>query len=213
MSATQSMSDMLTTWSPQNFALTFCMWMVMMIGMMTPSAAPMILLFAKLNKKKTHSQFVSTSLFVAGYLFIWGMFSLVATFIQWWLESTSLMMPMARVNSPVIAGVVFVVAGLYQFTPLKHACLKHCRSPFAFIMNEWRDGKFGAIRMGAVHGAYCCGCCWFLMALLFVVGVMNLLWVAVIALYVLVEKVAPAGQWVARIGGVLMLSFGAYLTL
>lgn len=211
MGATENMSDMLLAWSPMNFVLTFVMWWVMMIGMMVPSAAPMILMFDKLNKNKPSSKFVSTAIFVAGYLLMWGLFSLLATLIQWGLENTSLMMPMARVKSPFIGGIVFIIAGLYQFTPLKHACLKHCRSPFAFIMNEWRDGKLGAIRMGASHGAYCLGCCWFLMVLLFVGGVMNLIWVAAIAAYVLAEKIMPAGQWVARIGGALMIAFGGYL--
>lgn len=184
-----------------------------MIGMMIPSAAPMILLFDKLNKNKHGGKFVSTAIFIAGYLIMWGLFSLLATLVQWGLENASLMMPMAQVKSPIFGGIVFIVAGLYQFTPLKHACLKHCRSPFAFIMNEWRDGKLGAIKMGASHGAYCLGCCWFLMALLFVSGVMNLIWVAAIAAYVLAEKAMPVGQLVARTGGVLMIAFGGYLLL
>jgi len=213
MAASNSMSDMLLAWSPMNFVLTFIMWWVMMMGMMIPSAAPMILLFDKLNKNKHGSKFVSTTIFVAGYLIMWGLFSFLATFVQWGLERASLMMPMAQVKSPILGGIIFIMAGLYQFTPLKHACLKHCRSPFAFIMNEWRDGKLGAIKMGASHGAYCLGCCWFLMALLFVSGVMNLIWVAAIAAYVLAEKVMPAGQWVARVGGLLMIAFGANILI
>lgn len=211
MNATGSMPDMLLVWTPMNFVLTFIMWWVMMIGMMIPSATPMILLFDKLNKNKHGSKFVSTTVFVAGYLIMWGLFSLLATLAQWGLENASLMVPMAQVKSPAVGGGIFIVVGLYQFTPLKRACLKHCRSPFAFIMNEWQDGKMGAIKMGVSHGAYCLGCCWFLMALLFVGGVMNLIWVAVIAAYVLAEKIVPAGQWVARIGGVFMITFGAYL--
>lgn len=202
-------------WSVTDFVLMFLMWWVMMIGMMTPSAAPMILIFDKINKgkRRRNQSFVPTAVFVAGYLAAWGLFSLIATLAQWALESAALMLPMMQLTSPVIGGSVLVVAGLYQFTPLKYACLKHCRSPFAFVMNHWRDGAGGAFRMGAGHGAYCLGCCWFLMALLFVGGVMNLLWVAAIAAYILAEKLFPAGEWVARIGGALMTGVGIYLIM
>jgi predicted metal-binding membrane protein len=199
--------------SATDFLLMFVMWWVMMLGMMTPSATPMILIFDRINrgKRQRGQPFVPTVVFVAGYLAAWGSFSLVATMAQWALESAALMLPMMHLTSAPVAGAVLVVAGLYQFTPLKQACLKHCRSPFAFVMNHWRDGTAGALRMGAGHGAYCLGCCWFLMALLFVGGIMNLLWVAAIAAYVLAEKLFPWGEWIARIGGVLMAAAGLYL--
>ena len=172
----------------------------------------MILIFDRIGKgrRKRGQSFVPTAVFATGYLAAWGVFSLIATLAQWALESAALMVPMMQLNSPVIGGTVLVVAGLYQFTPMKHACLKHCRSPFAFVMNHWRDGTGGALRMGAGHGLYCLGCCWFLMALLFVGGVMNLIWVAIIAAWVLAEKLFPAGRWIARIGGLLMAGTGIY---
>ena len=199
-------------WSAMDFVLMFVMWWVMMIGMMTPSAAPMILIFDRIGKgrRKRGQSFVPTTVFAAGYLGAWGVFSLIATLAQWALESAALMVPMMQLTSPYIGGAVLVVAGLYQFTPFKEACLKHCRSPFAFVMNHWRDRTGGALRMGAGHGLYCLGCCWFLMALLFVGGVMNLIWVAIIAAWVLAEKLFPAGQWITRIGGALMVVTGLY---
>lgn len=198
---------------PATFVLTFAMWWVMMLGMMLPSAAPMILTFATLNRhKRARGQaFVPTSVFTFGYLIAWGAFSLVATLAQWLLDRIALLSPMASITSPIVGGVLLVLAGLYQFTPLKQACLRNCRSPFAFVLNHWRDGRFGALRMGLEHGAWCLGCCWVLMALLFVVGVMNLLWVAGIAVFVFAEKLLPGGVWIGRVGGGVMLAFGAYL--
>ena len=204
---------MAAPWTPLTFALTFAMWWVMMLGMMLPSAAPMILTFATLNRgKRAHGEtFVPTSVFTFGYLIVWGVFSLAATLAQWALGSAALLSPMASLTSPMIGGVLLILAGLYQFTPLKQACLRNCRSPFAFVLNHWRDGRIGALRMGLEHGAFCLGCCWILMALLFVVGVMNLLWVAAIAAFVFAEKLLPGGVWLGRIGGAAMLAFGVFL--
>jgi predicted metal-binding membrane protein len=191
----------------------FAMWWVMMLGMMLPSAAPMILTFSTLQRRKRQREGTSvpTVLFVAGYLLVWGTFSAVATTAQWALQRYALLSPALAVASAVLGGVLFILAGIYQFTPLKHACLSHCRSPFAFLLNHWRDGRVGALRMGADHGLYCLGCCWFLMALLFAVGVMNLLWVAAIAVFVFAEKLLPAGIWIGRIGGGAMMLFGVWL--
>jgi predicted metal-binding membrane protein len=200
-------------WTPATFALTFAMWWVMMLGMMLPSAAPMILTFATLNRgKRAHGEtFVPTSVFALGYLIAWGVFSLAATLAQWMLDRIALLSPMASITSPVLGGTILILAGLYQFTPLKQACLRNCRSPFAFVLNHWRDGRFGALRMGLEHGAYCLGCCWVLMALLFVVGVMNLLWVAGIAIFVFAEKLLPGGIRFGRVGGGVMIGFGVFL--
>lgn len=200
-------------WSATDILLMCVMWWLMMAGMMMPGAAPMILVFDRINKGKRQRRqpFVATAVFAAGYLVAWGAFSVFATAAQWALESAALMVPMMQLTSPVIGGAILLAAGLYQFTPLKRACLTHCRSPFAFVMNHWRDGTSGALRMGAEHGAYCLGCCWVLMALLFVGGVMDLLWVAAIAVSVLAEKLFPAGEWIARIGGVSMATAGLYL--
>jgi len=200
-------------WTASVFALTFAMWWVMMLGMMVPSAAPMILTFATLNRNRRAKgeTFVPTSVFLLGYLVAWGAFSAVATVAQWALDRYVLLTPMLAIGSSVLGGALLIVAGLYQFTPLKQACLRGCRSPFAFVLNHWRDGSIGALRMGLAHGAYCIGCCAVLMALLFLAGAMNLLWVAALATFVFAEKLLPGGVWVGRAGGIAMLGFGAVL--
>lgn len=189
------------------------MWWVMMIGMMLPSAAPMTLTFATVNRRRRElgTPYVPTAVFVAGYLLAWGAFSLVATAVQWALEHAALMSPGMHLSSPLVGGLVFVAAGLYQLTPLKHACLRRCRSPLAFVLERWHEGTAGALRMGAEHGAYCLGCCALLMALLFVGGVMNLIWAAAIAAWVLVEKLLPAGEALARAAGVIAILVGAWM--
>jgi predicted metal-binding membrane protein len=193
----------------------FAMWWVMMCGMMLPSAAPMILTFAALQRRKRDraEPYVPTAMFAAGYLIVWGAFCLAATAAQWELQQSALLSPMLALASPLLGGAVFILAGIYQFTPLKNVCLRHCRSPFAFVLNHWRDGRRGALRMGASHGAYCLGCCWVLMALLFAVGVMNLIWVAAIAAFVFAEKLLPRGAWIGRVGGGAMAAFGVWLVV
>jgi predicted metal-binding membrane protein len=204
---------MAAIWTPMAFALTFAMWWVMMLGMMVPSATPMIVTFATLNRsKRTRGQsFVPASVFTLGYVIAWGTFSIGATVVQWALDRVALLSPELTAASPVLSGALLILSGLYQFTPLKRACLRGCRSPFAFVLNHWRDGWSGASRMGLEHGAYCLGCCWALMALLFVVGVMNLLWVAGIAVFVFAEKLLPGGVWIGRAGGGAMVGFGVFL--
>jgi predicted metal-binding membrane protein len=204
---------MAAPWTPTAFALTFAMWWVMMLGMMAPSAAPMVLTFATLNRSKRArgQDFVPTSVFLLGYLIAWGVFSLAATLAQWGLDSVALMSPELKSTSPVLGATLLILAGLYQFTPLKQACLRNCRSPFAFVLNHWRDGWTGALRMGLEHGGYCLGCCWLLMALLFVVGVMNLLWVAGLAVFVFAEKLLPGGHWTGKIGGGVLLGLGVFM--
>jgi predicted metal-binding membrane protein len=212
-----AMGDMTMAMPPKGAAdlvLLLVMWWIMMIGMMLPSAAPMILTFATVNARRRAraKPGVPTALFAAGYLLAWGGFSIAATLAQWGLESAALVSPMAMsVTSTRLGGVLFLAAGLYQLTPLKHACLVACRSPFDFVVNRWRDGALGALRMGAEHGLSCLGCCWVLMALLFVFGAMNLVWVAVLAIAVLVEKLLPFGEWTARIGGLLLMGWGLWL--
>jgi len=194
-------------------AVMFLMWWVMMIGMMLPSALPMTLTFATVNRRRRElgTPYVPTAVFVAGYVLAWGAFSMAATGLQWGLERAALMTPMMRTSSPLLGGLLFVAVGLYQLTPLKHACLRRCRSPLAFVLERWHDGTAGALRMGVEHGAYCLGCCALLMMLLFVGGVMNLLWVAAIAAWVLLEKVLPAGEALARGAGALAIAFGAWM--
>jgi predicted metal-binding membrane protein len=185
------------------------MWAMMMVAMMIPSAAPMILMFATLNRRRRAQQgpLVSTTVFVLGYLLVWGGFSVGATLAQWGLHAAALLSPMLVSTSPLLGGILLMAAGIFQWTPLKSICLRQCRSPLGFMMTEWREGAWGALLMGLRHGRYCVGCCWILMALLFVAGVMNLLWVAVIAAFVLVEKVLPRGELMGRVvGGILILT-------
>jgi predicted metal-binding membrane protein len=196
-------------WGVVDLLLLYLMWAVMMVAMMVPAAAPMILMFVTINRRRREQQqpFVPTAVFLAGYLLVWAGFSAVATLAQWGLHTAALLSPMMMSTSPVLGGILLIAAGLFQWTPLKYACLSRCRSPLGFLMTEWRDGTCGALHMGLKHGAYCIGCCWMLMALLFVAGVMNILWVAAIAAFVLVEKVVPRGERVGRVaGGVLVVA-------
>jgi predicted metal-binding membrane protein len=207
------MSPMRVPWSATDFLLMLVMWSVMMVGMMLPSASPIILTFATVNRRKRERglPFLPTFAFTAGYLLVWGAFGLAATLAQWEMERSALMLASMKTGSAILAGILCFAAGFYQWTPLKRACLANCRSPLDFVINRWHDGRLGALRMGIEHGAYCLGCCAVIMALLFVSGVMNLLWVAAIAVLVFVEKLLPAGERIARGSGVLMIAFGGYL--
>ncbi len=200
-------------WGVVDLTLLFVMWAVMMVAMMVPSASPVILMMAAANRKRRERDdpLVSTGLFLGGYLLAWTAFSAVATAAQWGLHAAALLSPTMVGTSPVLGGLLLISAGLFQFTSLKRACLSHCRSPLGFVMGHWRDGPLGALRMGLEHGLYCVGCCWILMALLFVAGVMNLVWVAAISLFVLAEKVLPRGEFVGRIGGTVLLVTGVVM--
>ena len=199
-------------WTALDLLLLFLMWAIMMVAMMLPSAAPMILMFASVQRKRRErsSPYVSTAVFVLGYLLIWSAYSALATLGQWGLHEAALLSPMMVSTSALLGGGLLIAAGLFQFTPLKHLCLTQCRTPFGFISTHWREGTRGALWMGIRHGSYCVGCCWILMALLFVAGVMNLLWIAVIAGFVLLEKVVPRGEWVSRAAGVILLAWGGW---
>lgn len=200
-------------WTPSYAVLMFFMWWVMMIAMMLPSASPMILLFARIQRsqKDKGAPFVPTSIFTMGYLVTWGIFSMLAASAQWGLERLGLLSAMMTLTTGLFAGMVLLVAGIYQLTPLKHACLRHCRSPLQFIMQHWRNGTSGAFRMGIDHGAFCLACCWFLMALLFVGGVMNLYWIVGLAVFVLLEKTIPAGHWFGSIMGIGLIVWGGWM--
>ena len=197
-------------WNAVDFLLMFVMWWVMMIAMMTPSASPMVLMFTTINRGREQrgQPYVSTAIFLLGYLLVWGVFSALATFLQWILQSVALVSPMMQSTSPIVGGILMIAAGIFQWTPLKNVCLKHCRTPMGFLMTEWRDGSYGALVMGLRHGLYCTVCCWVLMALLFVFGVMNLVWVAVLAGFVLIEKVAQSGEWISRVSGAIFIIWG-----
>jgi len=200
-------------WSAADFALNIAIWWAMMPGMMLPSAAPMILTFATINRRKRErtQPFVPTIVFTSGYLIAWGAFGIFATLVDWGFEGVALISPMTGRLIPIAGAVIVAAAGLYQLTPLKSVCLTHCRSPFDFVLNHWRDGPTGSLQMGLEHGLYCLGCCWFFMTLLFAAGIMSLLWMAVITVFVLVEKLFPGGEWIARSSGVAMLGFAIYL--
>ncbi len=202
-------------WTPIEFVYVFLMWAVMMVGMMTPSAAPMILIYARVGRRAVMdgTPFAATAWFVGGYLLAWIAFSLAATSAQWALERATLLTPMMASASTILGGVVLVLAGLYQWTPLKDACLFHCQAPLTFILHHggFRGDLAGALTLGLRHGIYCIGCCWGLMALLFVVGVMNLFWIAALAILVLLEKVIPFGRGVARLAGVVFMLGGGWV--
>jgi predicted metal-binding membrane protein len=202
-------------WTPGYALLMLVMWWAMMVAMMLPSAAPMILLFALVNRQSRAKggPFVPTAVFVGAYLIAWGVFSAVAVTLQWGLDRAELLSPMMASRNVVFGGTLLILAGVYQLSPVKQACLRHCRGPMAFISRHWRAGNWGAFRMGVHHGVYCLGCCWALMMLLFFGGIMNLYWIAGLALFVLLEKTVPAGHWLARLSGLGLVGWGAALLM
>ena len=194
-------------WSSANWLAVFIMWAVMMAAMMLPAALPMVSVFANLNRRNGEAS--RTIAFVGGYLALWTAFAAAATAAQFALQAKGLLSPMIVSMSPALSAALLVIAGVFQFTPLKQACLRACRSPLGFLLTDWRGGLWGAARMGVRHGVYCLGCCWALMALLFVGGVMNLLWIAALTLLVVMEKLAPKGELLAKALGALMIGAGA----
>ena len=208
------MSPGYVPWSAGYFAFMLAMWVVMMIGMMTPSVLPMVLLYAALGKQAAARQrFAPPGWFLGGYLLAWTGFALLATLLQWSLEWLALITPMMAGTSRALGGAVLVGAGVYQWLPAKQACLANCRAPLAFVQ---RHGGFkpepgGALRLGLLHGLYCIGCCWALMLLLFAFGVMDLTWIAGLMIFVLLEKVLPWPQLVSRASGAAAILAGVYL--
>jgi predicted metal-binding membrane protein len=201
-------------WAPGVWALMIAMWWVMMIAMMAPSAASAILLYAQVHRHalaqgRIQDRLAPTGAFAAGYLSVWFVFAVAATGLHWALERAGLVSAMMMGSqSRWLSGAVLIAAGFYQLSPLKRACLSHCRAPASFLARHWRPHVSGAFRLGALHGAYCVGCCWMLMALLFVGGVMNVVWIAALAILVLMEKALPAGQWLGRGAGVALIAWG-----
>lgn len=202
-------------WSASAIVPLFLMWAEMMVAMMLPSAIPMILAFAMVNRQRRMQElpYVPSAVFTLGYLGAWTGFSLVAALAQWVLHGLLLLSPMMITSTSWLAGSLLIGAGIFQWTPLKHACLKHCRSPLSLLLNDWRDGHGGALRMGFRNGLYCTGCCWMLMALLFVAGVMNLWWLGVITLFVLAEKVAPQSWRVGVLAGGILVLWGILVSV
>jgi len=201
-------------WTLTTVRAMLVMWIVMMSGMMLPSAAPMILLFAAINRRHPAPlRYGAIGLFALAYLAVWAAFSVVATGVQWQLDEARLLSPFMATGSTALAGTLFLLAGAYQLTPLKQACLRQCRSPLDLLTRYWRRGALGAFGMGLRHGFFCLGCCWAVMLLLFVGGLMNMIWVAALALFVLAEKVVPAGRLLGRAGGVALILWGGAMLL
>lgn len=198
-------------WTPAYGLLIFSMWWVMMVAMMLPGAAPVLMLFARIHQKSKGAgpPLLPTASFALGYILAWGSFGAVATALQWGLESARLMSPMMETTHVWLGAGILIAAGVWQLTPFKAICLRHCRTPLSFLIGSWRAGLFGALRMGLHHGALCLGCCWFLMMLLFFGGVMNLYWIVGLALFVLLEKTLPVGHWLGRAAGVVLVVSGS----
>jgi predicted metal-binding membrane protein len=200
-------------WTVGFSLLIFVMWWLMMLAMMLPSAAPMILLYAALTRKRHEAgaPYLGTGLFGCGYLAVWGGFSVIAVGLQWLLDSIALLSPMMLTTSTALGALLLIGTGVWQFTPLKHACLRHCRSPAEFLTHHWRNGRAAAFQMGMRHGAYCLGCCWMMMLLLFYGGIMNIYWIGGLSMLVLVEKISPPRHWVTALIGVTLMIWGATL--
>ena len=206
------MAGMPAVWDLPYAVLILVMWVVMMVAMMLPTAAPTVLLVTALagDHLVVPNLVPATALvFASGYLLVWCGFSLVATLLQWGLDEVGLLSETMAFANSILAGTVLVAAGAYQWTPLKDTCLTHCRSPTEFLARHWHRGTLGMVRTGIRHGLFCLGCCWMLMTLLFVGGLMNLAWIGTIALFVLLEKTMPRGDWMARLTGLVLVIWGA----
>jgi predicted metal-binding membrane protein len=204
-------------WTAASAASSLLMWIAMMAAMMLPATAPTIDAFATIARRRRarHDPYTPTFVFVAGYGLAWSCFSVAAVAVQWQLYRAALLGPAMQNVSPILAGAALLMAGLYQFTPVKLACMRGCRSPLSFIMAEWREGYAGALLMGLRHGLLCVGCCWAVMSLMFCVSVMDLRWAAALAVYAAVEKLAPVGDTIvapafgaaATLGGAVLLGW------
>ena len=200
-------------WSAGRFGLTFAMWWTMMVAMMLPSAAPTVLLYARASTRPA-TPGPSSGAFVAGYLLVWAGFSVLAAGLQLWLEQALLLAPHGMaLEGKRLTGALLIAAGLYQLSPIKGSCLRHCRNPAQFLSRHYQPGPQGALRLGLIHGTWCLGCCWALMLLLFAGGVMNLIWIAALTLLVASEKLLFFGQWLARCAGLACLAYGVWLLM
>lgn len=200
-------------WTAAELGMTFVMWGVMMVAMMAPAAAPMLLALDRIGRARPtpSGPLLPATAFLLGYLLVWTGVSLVATLAQWRLHELALVSASGASDSAVLGGLLLLVAGAFQLTPLKQVCLRQCRSPLFFLLSAWRPGSWGALRMGALHGGFCVGCCWALMALMFVGGTMNLLWAAALMALTLAEKVLPLGRRVAHAAGAGLVAWGTYV--
>jgi predicted metal-binding membrane protein len=210
MHAAMGMADM--AWGVSDWLALFVMWAVMMVAMMLPSAAPVILLVLGVYRRRDNSDArVAAASFVLGYVLVWTAFSAAASALQVGLHRRAILTADMRLGSTAVSGVVLVIAGVYQWLPVKRLCLAHCQSPVGFISRHFREGAWGGFTMGVRHGTFCVGCCWLLMALLFAVGVMNLLWVAALTALVLIEKLFSRGATFGRVAGAALAAWGLYL--
>lgn len=200
---------MTSAWTPVQAGLMVTMWAVMMAAMMLPSAVPMVLTYDRMDGRSAEGRIGSTSLFIAGYVLVWTAFAVGATGLQWVLHNLTLVNGMGVATRGGLAGLLLVGAGIFQLTPVKRRSLGACRTPMGFLTTSWRDGRGGALRMGLHHGTLCLRCCWALMILLFVLGVMNLVWVAALAIFVLTEKGLRQGEAISVIGGAVLIVWGA----
>lgn len=214
MSAGMAMPDS-APWRLHDLIPVFAMWTIMMIGMMLPAASPMLLFYAQRRRLRggPGRPGLDSIIFLLGYLLVWTAFSLLASLIQWALHNHLLISPTMVGSNPQLGGFLLIAAGLYQWTPGKHACLARCRSPIGFLLTEWRNGPRGALIMGIRHGLFCTGCCWMLMLVLFVVGVMNLTWIALLTAWVLLEKSAGQQFWLARLAGLALIAWGLWMAV
>jgi len=205
---------MATRWDAVHLLLLWAMWAVMMAAMMLPSASPVMMLYAAAARRRGEAAGRPLHLFAlaAGYVLVWGGFSLGAVVLQRVLATLLVLSPMMQMTGPA-GGIVLIVAGLYQLTPLKWMCLQTCRSPLSFLMQRWQEGRAGAFRMGAEHGVYCVGCCWALMLLLFVGGVMNLMVIVALTVFVAIEKLVPFGDYSARVSGFPLMALGVWMVM
>ena len=203
---------MTARWDLSYLLLLWAMWAVMMTGMMLPSASPTLLLFGVIARRSSRESAAGRIYtLAAGYLIVWTVFSLGATALQRVLAALLLVSPMMEATNPAVGATLLLIAGVYQLTPMKYACLRTCRSPLGFLMSRWRNSLSGAFRMGFEHGAYCVGCCWALMLLLFAGGVMNLAVIGALTAFVAFEKLVPFGVHGARISGVLLIAAGFWI--
>lgn len=200
-------------WAIGSLLPLFVMWMVMMVAMMLPTATPMILTFALVarNRRQRQRPYVPVAVFASGYLAVWAAFSAAAAAAQWLLHREALLSPTMVSSSALLGGVLLLLAGVFQFSPVKRSCLTRCRAPLEFITAHWREGWSGAFVMGLEHGLFCTGCCWALMALLFVLGIMNLLWIAILTVLVGLEKILPRRVFISRGTGVLLALWGLWV--
>jgi predicted metal-binding membrane protein len=204
------MMPMDTNWDFSEIIAVWLMWAVMMGAMMLPSAVPMLVTYQRVASKLAPQIHGSHRWFLAAYLLTWALFSVVTSLLQWGFQHADVLSHMLKLHGSLVGGCILIAAGAFQLTPLKSACLQKCRTPMGFLLTDWRPGHLGAFQMGLKHGQYCIGCCWALMMILFVSGVMSLTTIAVLSLIVAVEKIAPKGELFSKFGGVLLLAWGIW---